>query len=220
VDPTPPAATPPPPPDVTIAVHDASPVASIAVTDAISATGSDTGTVAPRLDVVDPTTSMEATNAVGPTTAPASGQSAVESSIITPLVVPIVQTLGSGGLLTPYVRPETFGPQASEQHTRGAPPTTTAPLPERPAQASSVTPFGIAVPTGGWSGHSAGILALLMGLLPLGLPDGKSSLGGSTQLAVLLMGALLMLIPFFASSIRDDRRRGPRGFGALALRPG
>jgi hypothetical protein len=64
------------------------------------------------------------------------------------------------------------------------------------------------------------MLAFLMGLLPLGLPDGKSSLSGSTQLAVLLMGALLMLIPFFSNPISDRRRRGPRGFATLALRPG
>jgi hypothetical protein len=209
---------PTPPPDVTVAVHDASQAASSVVTDALSVVAADTGTVAPRLDVSDPA-AMGVTSAVDPTTAPASGQSAMESSIITPLVVPIVQTLGSG-LLAPYVRPETFGPQTSVPNTRGAPPTAPASIPERPAQATSFTTFGVALPTGGWSGHSAGILALLMGLLPLGLPDGKSAPGGPTQLAVLLMGALLMLVPFFAISIRDDRRRGPRGFGALALRPG
>jgi hypothetical protein len=219
VDPAPPPANPAPPtPDVTVAVHDASTVAGSVVTDAIAVTVADTGTVVTRLDVGDPTATGVA-NAIVPTTASASGQPATESSIITPLVVPIVQTLGSG-LLAPYVRPETFGPQASQPNKTGAPPAAPAPMPERPAQASSVTSFGIAVPTGGWSGHSAGILALLMGLLPLGLPDGKSALGGPTQLAVLLVGGLLMLVPFFTSFIRDDRRRGPRGFAALALRPG
>ena len=220
VDPAPPTASPAPPtPDVTVAVHDASTVAGSVVADAIAVTASDTGTAVTRLDVSDPTSTGVA-NAVVPTIAPAAGQPARESSIITPLVVPIVQTLGPG-LLAPYVRPETFGPQASQPDKVGAPATARAPMPERPAQASSVTPFGIAVPTGGWSGHSAaGILAILMGLLPLGLPDGKAALGGPTQLAVLLVGALLMLVPFFASFIRDDRRRGPRGFAALALRPG
>ena len=219
VDPAPPTASPAPPtPDVTVAVHDASTVAGSVVADAIAVTASDTGTAVTRLDVSDPTSTGVA-NAVVPTIAPAAGQPARESSIITPLVVPIVQTLGPG-LLAPYVRPETFGPQASQPDKVGAPATARAPMPERPAQASSVTPFGIAVPTGGWSGHSAGILALLMGLLPLGLPDGKSALGGPTQLAVLLAGALLLLVPFFASFIGDDRRRGPRGFAALALRPG
>ena len=219
VDPAPPTASPAPPtPDVTVAVHDASTVAGSVVADAIAVTASDTGTAVTRLDVSDPTSTGVA-NAVVPTIAPAAGQPARESSIITPLVVPIVQTLGPG-LLAPYVRPETFGPQASQPNKQGAPPAAPAPMPERPAQANSVTPFGIAVPTGGWSGHSAGILALLMGLLPLGLPDGKAALAGPTQLAVLLAGALLMLVPFFASFIRDDRRRGPRGFAALALRPG
>ena len=215
VDPT------PAPQDVMVAVHDATPVTSTAVADAISVAGSDTATVAARLDLATPTPTgvTNAVDSTAPTTTPVSGQSAMASSVITPLVVPIVQTLGSG-LLAPYVRPETFGPQTSAPNTVGAQPTRPAPMPARPAQASSITPFGIAVPTGGWSGHSAGILALLIGLLPLGLPDGKSTLGGPTQLAVLLMGALLMLVPFFASSIRDDRRRGPRGFAALALRPG
>ena len=215
VDPT------PPPQDVMVAVHDATPVTSTAVADAITVAGSDTATVAARLDLATPTPTgvTNAVDSTAPTTTPVSGQSAMASSVITPLVVPIVQTLGSG-LLAPYVRPETFGPQTSAPNTVGAQPTRPAPMPARPAQASSITPFGIAVPTGGWSGHSAGILALLIGLLPLGLPDGKSTLGGPTQLAVLMMGALLMLVPFFASSIRDDRRRGPRGFAALALRPG
>ena len=213
--PPPPIADPTPtaPQDVIVSVHIASPVAT-GETNTITVTGSDTAAVAPRLDVADPTPA--ATPATEP---PAVAQPATEPSVITPLVIPIVQTLGPG-LLAPYVRPDTFGPQRPAPDTVGAPARAPTPTPARPAQASPVAPFGIAVPTGGWSGHSAGMLALLMGLLPLGLPDGKSSLTGQTQIAVLLMGALLVLIPFFASPLRDRRRRGPRGFATLALRPG
>ena len=224
VDPTPVAPTPPPadpvpaaPQDVMIAVHGASPVVT-GETNTITVTASNATPVLPR---VEPAVSSPAAAPVSAdqSTPAVSAQPATESSVITPLVVPIVQTLGPG-LLAPYTSPETFGPQRSAPNTTTARPAAPHPPPPRPAQASPVMWFGGAVPTGGWSGESAGMLTFLMGLLPLGLPDGKSSLAGQTQLAVLLMGALLMLIPFFASPLRDRRRRGPRGFATLALRPG
>ncbi len=218
VAPTPVDAAAPTTPDVIVAVHDASPVTGGEV-NALTVTGADP-VAAPRLDPVNAAPATSAAD-VGPTSQAAPTPPVIPSSVITALVVPIVQTLGPG-LLLPYVRPETFGPQTPAPHTAGDLPTAPAQAPAHPAQASPVTPayFGVAVPHGGWSGQSAGIFVLLLSLLPLGLPDGKFSIGGPTQLAVLLMGALLMLIPFFASSIRDDRRRGPRGFAALALRPG
>lgn len=219
VDPTPPPADPVPtaPQDVMIAVHGASPAVT-GETNTITVTASNATPVLPR---VEPVVSSPAAAPVSadPSTPAVSAQPATESSVITPLVVPIVQTLGPG-LLAPYTSPETFGPQRSAPNTTTARPAAPHPPPPRPAQASPVMWFGGAVPTGGWSGESAGMLTFLMGLLPLGLPDGKSSLAGQTQLAVLLMGALLMLIPFFASPLRDRRRRGPRGFATLALRPG
>ena len=205
--------TPDPTPVATPNVIDAAPVTG-GETNIISVTGSDTVVVTARPEVVE--TSPPVT-----TVTPMPARTTEAPSVITPLVVPIVQTLGPG-LLSPYVAPETFGAQPPTHAAAG--PRTRAPVdgPATPAQASPVSfdLFGVALPTGGWSGQSAGMLALLMGLLPLGLPDGKFSLGGQTQIAVLLMGALLMLVPFFASFLRDDRRRGPRGFAALALRPG
>ena len=206
-------------PAVIAAVRDAAPVTG-GDANIISVTGSNTAIVTARPVVVE--TSPAATPVIADTTVtPMPARTTEAPSVITPLVIPIVQTLGPG-LLSPYVAPETFGAQPATHAAAGPRTRAPVPVPATPVQASRVSfdLFGVALPTGGWSGQSAGMLALLMGLLPLGLPDGKSSLGGPTQTAVLLMGALLMLVPFFASFIRDDRRRGPRGFAALALRPG
>ncbi len=215
--------TPAAPQEIIIAVLDAPAVVVGADGPAITVSGSDLGSVMPSGDQIDPS-ALAAPLTIATSTASPSVKSATDTSIITPLVVPIVQTLGSG-LLSPYVRPETFGPQAALDGA-AASTATAAPRPmptHPPAQATHVAadlPFGFAAPPGGWSGEGAGILALLMGFLPLGLPDGKSSLTQETQTALLLMGALLMVLPLFASPIRDRRRRGPRGFATLALRPG
>lgn len=144
--------------------------------------------------------------------------------VMAPLIVPMVQTLGSG-LLSAYERRQAFGSGlASGQmvrrgETAGPTPTTTHER-SRATPALADMPFGFVAPPGGWSGQGAGILALLMGFLPLGVPDGKSSLTLETQAALLLIGGLLMIIPFFAFPLRDRRRRGPGGFATLALRPG
>ena len=178
--------------------------------------------IAPSADQVDLSTLAVAAVVVGSTLTPL--KVAPEPSAITPLVVPIVQGLGAG-LLLPFVSPKTFGPpppsfgRVVEVPTAVAQPMRTHP----PVQATPVAadlPFGFAAPPGGWTGEGAGILALLMGFLPLGVPDGKSSLTQQTQAALILIGALLMVLPFFASPLRDRRRRGPRGFATLALRPG
>ena len=178
--------------------------------------------IAASADQVDLSTLAVAAVVVGSTLTPV--KVAAEPSVITPLVVPIVQGLGAG-LLLPFVSPKTFGPpppsfgRVVEAPTAVAQPVQT----NSPAQATHVAadlPFGFAAPPGGWTGEGAGILALLMGFLPLGVPDGKSSLTHQTQAALILMGALLMVLPFFASPLRDRRRRGPRGFATLALRPG
>ncbi len=178
--------------------------------------------IAASADQVDLSTLAVAAVVVGSTLTPV--KVAAEPSVITPLVVPIVQGLGAG-LLLPFVSPKTFGPpppsfgRVVEAPTAVAQPVQT----HSPAQATHVAadlPFGFAAPPGGWTGEGAGILALLMGFLPLGVPDGKSSLTHQTQAALILMGALLMVLPFFASPLRDRRRRGPRGFATLALRPG
>ncbi len=178
--------------------------------------------IAASVDQVDLSTLAVAAVVVGSTLTPV--KVAAEPSVITPLVVPIVQGLGAG-LLLPFVSPKTFGPpppsfgRAVDAQTAVAQPVQT----DSPAQATHVAadlPFGFAAPPGGWTGEGAGILALLMGFLPLGVPDGKSSLTHQTQAALILIGALLMVLPFFASPLRDRRRRGPRGFATLALRPG
>ena len=178
--------------------------------------------IAASADQVDLSTLAVAAVVVGSTLTPV--KVAAKPSVITPLVVPIVQGLGAG-LLLPFVSPKTFGPpppsfgRVVEAPTAVAQPVQT----HSPAQATHVAadlPFGFAAPPGGWTGEGAGILALLMGFLPLGVPDGKSSLTHQTQAALILMGALLMVLPFFASPLRDRRRRGPRGFATLALRPG
>ena len=178
--------------------------------------------IAASADQVDLSTLAVAAVVVGSTLTPV--KVAAKPSVITPLVVPIVQGLGAG-LLLPFVSPKTFGPpppsfgRVVEAPTAVAQPVQT----HSPAQATHVAadlPFGFAAPPGGWTDEGAGILALLMGFLPLGVPDGKSSLTHQTQAALILMGALLMVLPFFASPLRDRRRRGPRGFATLALRPG
>ncbi len=211
--------TPAAPQEVILVVQDAPAVVLGAEPVTGTLTGSDSGLVATVGDQLNPgalaTPLIVGTSSQTPPADP---------SKITPLVAPIVQTLGSG-LLSPYVRSETFGTQfavggAVVSHVAAAP----LPLPVHPpAQATRVaaeSPFGFALPHGGWTGQGAGVLALLMGFLPLGLPDGKSSLTQETQTALMLMGALLIVLPFFASLIRDRRRRGPRGFATLALRPG
>jgi hypothetical protein len=146
--------------------------------------------------------------------------------LIEPIVVPITDALG-GGLFPSDLHIaslDRFGVPIDSAEllaaTAMAAADDAAPQPE--ATGSDFLLFG-AMPTGGMSSQSFGVLALLMAsFLPFGLPGGggKGLLGGQTQLAVLLMGALLMLIRFFLTPIRDERRRGPRGFAALALRPG
>jgi hypothetical protein len=215
--------TPAAPQEIIVAVQDVPAVVAGAAGPAITLSGTVSGLVATGSASTGPV-ALAAPLIVGAFAMSPAGKPTADSSPITPLVVPIVQTLGSG-LLSPFVRPETFDPQialegAVASTVTGAP----RPVPtDRPAQATQVAadlPFGFAAPPGGWSGEGAGILALLMGFLPLGLPDGKASLTQQTQTALLLMGALLIVLPFFASPIRDRRRRGPRGFATLALRPG
>ncbi len=229
-----PAAQATPDPTVPSAVTQPTPAAPqeiifIAVQEAPAAVvGADAPAISPAApiaasaDQVDLSTLAVAAVVVGSTLAPV--KVAAEPSVITPLVVPIVQGLGAG-LLLPFVSPKTFGPPPPSFGRVVEAPTAVAQRVQThsPAQATHVAadlPFGFAAPPGGWTGEGAGILALLMGFLPLGVPDGKSSLTHQTQAALILIGALLMVLPFFASPLRDRRRRGPRGFATLALRPG
>jgi hypothetical protein len=75
------------------------------------------------------------------------------------------------------------------------------------------------VPANG-SSSASGVLAFFMGLLPFAPADGKGMVGPASQLAILVLLALIAAYPIFSSPLRDLRRRGPRGFATLALRPG
>ncbi len=72
----------------------------------------------------------------------------------------------------------------------------------------------------GSTGRIAGLLAVVMGLLPFAPPGGKIGIGPPPHLAVLLLGLLLAVAAAFSFPLRDVRRREPRGFATLALRPG
>lgn len=214
--------TPAAPQEVIVAVQDAP---AVSAGEAPATTTTDPAPVAPSGDPVDLGTLASMATAVDSVIAPErpATESPLITPLITPLVVPIVQRLGAG-LLLPYMRPQAFGPPPPFGTVIDAASAMASPRPSHPpAEATHVAadlPFGFAAPPGGWTDDSAGILALLMGFLPLGLPDGKSSLTQETQTALILMGALLAVLPFFAASFRDRRRRGPRGFATLALRPG
>ncbi len=214
-------ATPAAPLAVIVVVQESPAIAASADASTATLTASDSG---PITSSASPATDA----AAGPASslivdAAASAKTEAEISPITTLLMPIVQTLGTG-LTSPYVRPEAFGrqlaPGQSSQAVTTMSRTTSSAPPAQATRVASDLPFGLAAPSGGWSGQGADLLALLMGFLPLGLPDGKSSLNTQTQNALLLMGVLLVVLPFFASPIRDRRRRGPRGFATLALRPG
>ena len=222
VDPVPTA-----PADLIVAIQDAvsTPAGDIQV---VTATGADSPAVTSDISPAastdlgsTPLTTLEATPPADPGKAP-------ESPLITPMVVPITDAL-SGGLfaadlhITPLDR---FGAPIPPTPTQAA--AMAAAVAEAATTHAEATPGGGsfilgAIQGGGLSNQSIGVLALLMGVfLPFGLPggNGKGMLGGQTQLAVLMVGALLLLVRFFLTPIRDERRRGPRGFAALALRPG
>ena len=184
--------------------------------------GSEPGLPAQTVDQIGPDSGASA--AAQSSTLVAPNADAGGRPVMAPLIVPMVQTLGSG-LLSAYERLQSFGSDLAPGQTVGRD-EATGPTPVTPNEPSRATTapadvaFGFVGPPGGWSGQGADILALLMGFLPLGVPDGKSSLTHETQAALLLIGGLLMVIPFLAVPLRDRRRRGPRGFATLVLRPG
>jgi hypothetical protein len=70
------------------------------------------------------------------------------------------------------------------------------------------------------SSSASGILAFFMGLLPFAPSDGKGMVGPASQFAILVLLSMIAAYSVFSSPLRDSRRRGPRGFATLALRPG
>ncbi len=147
------------------------------------------------------------TNAAGPTADPL-------PPTPTPVPPAVLQPLSTA---TPAA---VFPTEVAQRYAPAQPP------PGPPPHVAEVVPSPLAgllpLPSdeGGSTQRLAGLLAFVMGLLPLAPPGGKLGMGPPPHLAVLLLGLLLTVAFSFAFSLRDDRRRGPRGFATLALRPG
>lgn len=92
-------------------------------------------------------------------------------------------------------------------------------VPARASPAPIRAPWGAMMPPFG-SSRADGVLAFIMSLLPFAPSDGKGMVGPGTQLAILILLSMIAAYPLFSSALRDVRRRGPRGFATLALRPG
>ena len=116
-----------------------------------------------------------------------------------------------------------FPMQAMQAARREADDGSARPPVDEVAEATPVAAPGLGLLPGGadlTGSRIAGLLAFMMGFLPFAPLGGKLGIGPPPHLAVLLLGMLLAVAAAFSYTLRDVRRREPRGFATLALRPG
>jgi hypothetical protein len=169
----------------------------------------------PAVTTQDPVLAPTVQQSTPPQTAPELGVIALPDPV--PVLAPPVPLASAA---TPAGAFPMQAMQAARHDARGEP----APLPvTEVAEATPVAAPGLGLLPGGvgsTGSRIAGLLAFMMGFLPFAPPGGKLGIGPPPHLAVLMLGMLLALVAAFSYTLRDVRRREPRGFATLALRPG
>lgn len=206
--------SPPPPIDPVVVPIDVAPVADSGgpAASEVSAmvTGSDIAPAGSGAEVTVPPVASTTENQ--PPLAP--GEPGAPVPIVQPLNVMIALQGGAVGAMTTHGQRVIAG-QAVPVAVHEVAPIEATPM-------SPWSPFGPIMSHGDGPGSSraASILALFMGMLPFAPHDGNTSVGPPPTLAVLVLGSIVAAFAFMMFPLRDRRRSGPRGYAALALRPG